>query len=330
MVHEFELGGEVILPGQRKLIRLSMPSLFDCTELGIPVHVIRGKKPGPTLFVCAAIHGDEINGVAACRKLLRKKVLAKLKGTLLVIPIVNVFGFNSAVRYLPDRKDLNRVFPGSLKGSLASRMAHIFMNEVVKKCDYGIDLHTGAIHRSNYPHIRVSFQRPLMKKLAASFGAKVILDSKLRDGSLRQAAYEAGTPVLLFEGGQALRFEKKVIDVAVTGILNVMSHLKMLPTQEKVGSTPVVAKSSGWIRATRSGVFMPSKKLGDIVHKGEIIGKISDLLNDKSYLVKSKYEGLVLGISNLPLVNEGDAILNIASAKNIKEFADDFVYNDFL
>lgn len=330
MVHEFELGGEIVLPGERKTIRLSIPSLFDCTELGIPVHVIRGSEPGPTLFVSAAIHGDEINGVAACRKLLRKKILSKLRGTLLVIPIVNVFGFNSGVRYLPDRKDLNRVFPGNPKGSLASRMAHIFMTEVVNKCDYGIDLHTGAIHRSNYPHIRVSFKRPIMKKLASSFGAKVVLDSKLRDGSLRQAAYDAGTPVLLFEGGQALRFEKKVIDVSVSGILNVMAHLSMLPIAPKKMGAPIVAKSSGWIRATRSGIFMPSKKLGDIVHQGEIIGKISDILNDKSYLVKSKYEGLVLGISNLPLVNEGDAILNIASAKNIKEFADEFIYNDFL
>lgn len=320
-VRDFEIGGQVVKPGERALVSLKIPSLFDCTELSIPVHVIRGKVKGPTVFVSAAVHGDEINGVEVCRKLLKKNYLKKIKGTLLVIPIVNVFGFNSAIRYLPDRRDLNRSFPGNKKGSLASRMAHIFMSEVVSKCDYGIDLHTGAIHRSNLPQVRISLKGSKIKDLAKCFGTKVILDSKLRDGSLREAAYESGTPVLLFEGGQALRFERPVIEMALKGISSVLSKLEMIPeVKRKKVIDPLIAKSSTWLRAKRSGVFSSSKKLGDHVSKGEIVGRISDLSSDTSYTLKSKYDGLIIGMSLLPLVNEGDALFNVATTSRIKEF----------
>ncbi len=196
------IGGVQVEQGQRTTIDLPMARLYTHTEMTMPVHVVHGKKPGPVLFVCAAIHGDEIVGVEIIRRLLKLKFLSRLHGTLLAIPVVNPFGFINRSRYLPDRRDLNRSFPGSRKGSLASRLASLFMEEIAGYCTHGIDLHSGSNSRSNLPQVRACLDDAETERLARVFGAPVIINSRVRDGSLREAVADKGIPMLLYEGGR--------------------------------------------------------------------------------------------------------------------------------
>jgi predicted deacylase len=317
----FKISGIQIPRGVRRSISLESSALYDNTKINIPVEIIRGKRQGPVLFISAAVHGDELNGVEIIRRLLRKKILNSLKGTLIIIPIVNVFGFNNKSRYLPDRRDLNRSFPGSSKGSLASQIANILMTEIVSKCTHGIDLHTGAIHRTNLPQIRASLDNKETQELAEGFGVPVVINSKLRDGSLREAARKKRVTMLLFEGGQALRFEENVIRAGVKGCMSVMRRIGMLKyatsslpklTHNKI----FIAKASYWIRAPRSGTFMASKRIGDMVKVGDVLGIISDPLGKDSEVIYSQLEGILIGLLMLPLVNSGDAMFHVATFKN--------------
>jgi len=333
---DLQVSGVAIPPGKRKQIEIPVAKLFDYTEMTIPVEVIRGKEDGPTLFVSAAIHGDEINGVETIKRLLaRKKTLAKIKGTLIAVPIVNVFGFNRNIRYLPDRRDLNRCFPGSDLGSLAGQLAHIFMREIVTKCTHGIDLHTAAIHRNNLPQIRACLDEPETKRLAMSFGVPVVIDSNIRDGSLRQAAADNGIPMLLFEGGEALRYEERVIKSSLRGILAVMQSIGMLEgeavslVQQK--KEVFVAKSSYWIRAPHSGSLRVSKQLGARVKTNELLGIMSDPFGGGRVEVRAKLTGIIIGIVTLPLVSSGDALFHIATFADAKEVEDRVgVFDGFL
>ena len=217
-----------ILRGTRVTINLELPKLYN-TPTNLPIRVIRGKKDGPIVFVSAAIHGDELNGIEIIRRLRKLSILNKLKGTLILVPIVNVYGIMNLSRYLPDRRDLNRSFPGSIKGSLASRVAKTFFDEVVLRCDLGIDLHTASIHKSNLPQVRTNIDNEYTFKLAKAFGAPVVLHSELRDGSLRGTAQDSGVPILLYEAGEALRFDETSIRIGVAGIINVLREIQMLP-----------------------------------------------------------------------------------------------------
>lgn len=313
---ELVIGNEKILRGERKKVFLDVGSLYDYTQLTIPIEVIRGKQDGPTLFISAAIHGDEINGIEIIKRLLKKPLINNIKGTLIAIPVVNVFGFNNRSRYLPDRRDLNRCFPGNLKGSLGSRLAKIFMNEIVSKCTHGIDLHTGAIHRTNLPQIRASLDDPATKELAECFGTPVVINSSLKDGSLREAARKKKVISLLFEGGEALRFEEDVIKAGVKGCLSVMRNIGM--TNKKVRTKKerhdvYIAQKSYWVRAPHSGSFRALVKVGSHVNEGDLLAEISDPFGENSYKVISYGEGIVIGMSQIPLVNKGDAMVHIAT-----------------
>ena len=204
----FEIAGVVIKPGQRISLEIPVPSLYTHTELEMPVHVVHGRKSGPTLFLSGAVHGDEINGVEIIRRVLRTKSLARLHGTLLAIPVVNIFGFINQSRYLPDRRDLNRSFPGSESGSLAARIAHRFLNEIVARCTHGIDLHTGAIHRDNLPQVRAVLDDEETEKMARAFKPPVILNTSIVEGSLREAVEKLDIAVIVYEAGEALRFDE--------------------------------------------------------------------------------------------------------------------------
>jgi predicted deacylase len=312
------IGGVQILPGERKRIDLPIAKLYDYTEMKIPVEVIRGKKDGPTLFISAAIHGDEINGTETIKRLLAKKRgLGNLSGTLIAVPVVNIYGYNNKVRYLPDRRDLNRCFPGSPTGPLAMQVAHTFMNEIVQHCTHGIDLHTGAIHRTNLPQIRAVLDDEETSRLAKAFGTPVILNSSIRDGSLRQAVVERGASMLLFEGGEALRFSEKVVSASLHGILNVMHAIGMLPekhvTRKSKPKEVFIARSSHWVRAPHSGSMRLKKQIGAKVKKNEILGIISDPFGSNKFEVKARATGIVIGMSLLPLVNEGDALFHVAT-----------------
>ena len=317
------IGDVTVAPGERANINLPVADLYTSTSLGMPVKVICGRKPGPVLFISAAIHGDELNGVEIVRRLLRRKVLRSLRGTLLAVPVVNVHGFLDQSRYLPDRRDLNRSFPGSAKGSIAARLAHLFMREIVEKADYGIDLHTGALNRRNLPQIRANIDDDRTLELAKVFGAPVVINSNIRDGSLREAAAELGVPLLLYESGEALRFDELCIKGGIRGILNVMHHLDMLPGSKKAArSDCVIARTTRWVRAAESGIVTNRVNLGARVAEGEPLATISDPLGDNEVRVVAPFDGIVIGSSNLPLAHEGDALFHIASFRNVPRAED--------
>jgi uncharacterized protein len=314
-MNEFIIDGEKIETGHRRKLDIKIAKLYDYTDMTLTVEVIRGEQDGPTMFVSAAMHGDEINGVEVCRRLLMHKVLKKLKGTLIVVPIVNIFGYNSKSRYLPDRRDLNRSFPGSASGSLAGRLANVFLKEIVDKCTHGIDLHTGAIYRSNLAQIRASLHVPETQRLAKAFGSPVILNSKIREGSLRSMVVSKNIRFLVFEGGEALRFDEKVINSGLYGVLSVMKEIGMLeelPFKQRKKKEVYTAKSSYWARASESGILTGSKALGTRVKAGEVIAKISDPFGIHLIKVKASRAGIIIGKAELPLINEGDALFHIA------------------
>ncbi len=316
---KFIIGGVEVFRGTTTTINIELPKLYN-TPTQLPLRVIRGKKEGPTVFVSAAIHGDELNGVEIIRRFRRLRILKKLRGTLILVPVVNVYGMMNLSRYLPDRRDLNRSFPGSSKGSLAARVAKIFFDEVVKKCDLGIDLHTASIHKSNLPQVRTNIQNDYTFKLAKAFGAPVVLHSELRDGSLRSVAQEAGVPILLYEAGGALRFDEQSIRIGVKGIINVLRANAMLPEakNKKPIKTPIITKTSKWIRSTHSGMIRTVKALGDTVIKDEVIAYIDEPLGDESFEILSAFDGIIIGKSEIPLIQEGDAIFHIAHFKDLE------------
>ncbi len=315
----FQIGSRKIPPGERETIDLPVSVLSDHTPVTMSVHVVHGRRPGPTLFVSAAVHGDEVIGVEIVRRLLRTPNLDRLAGTLLAVPIVNAFGFLNHSRYLPDRRDLNRSFPGSAIGSLASRLAHLFMNEIVGRSDMGIDLHSAAIHRTNLPQIRVSPSTPATMELADVFGAPLIMTSKVREGSLRGAAQQKGVDVLLYEAGEGLRFDELAVRTGVSGILRVMRHLEMLPGKgiAKPKVAPIRSTSSSWQRAPAGGLLRTFKSTGDEVTTGDLLGAISDPFGETETEILAESDGLIIGRANLPVINEGDALFHIAQLKQI-------------
>jgi predicted deacylase len=323
MPDPFVLDGVEVPPGERRTVQLAVARRFTGAELALPVEVVNGRRPGPRLFVCAAVHGDEINGVEIIRRLLRRP-LRELSGTLIAVPVVNIYGFIGLTRYLPDRRDLNRSFPGTETGSLAARLAHVFINKIVAKSTHGIDLHTGAIHRANLPQIRACLDQPEAEKLARAFGAPVIIDANLRDGSLRQAVVERDVPMLLYEAGEALRFDEPSIRAGVRGVLAVMRELGMLPPTRKPRRVfdPFVARSSQWVRAPNSGILRDRIRLGAAVRTDQVLGIVADPLGREEVEVRASCDGVVIGRSVLPLVNEGDALYHVASFDRPKRVAD--------
>ena len=325
MAEEFRLCGEEIPPGTNMTLEVALPHLYTRTPMTMPVHVRRGRRAGPCLFVCAAVHGDELNGVEIVRRLMKRRALSKIRGTVVAIPIVNVYGVIDRSRYLPDRRDLNRSFPGSDRGSLAARLADLFMTEIVAHCTHGIDLHTGALHRSNLPQIRGNLDDDETLRLARLFGVPVLINAVLRDGSLREATAARGIPMLLYEAGEALRFDEVSIRAGVQVILNVMRGLEMLPPvggRKRHSREPFVARSSAWVRAPASGIFRGTVSVGADVKADDILGSIAEPVGDTEVEVRASRGGIVIGRSNLPLVLEGEALFHIASFEDLVEVAE--------
>jgi predicted deacylase len=321
---DLEINGTKIPPGKDMTVELPLPEFYTHMPLTMPVHVVRGKQDGPRLFVCAAIHGDEINGVEVIRRLLNLPALKRLRGTLIAIPIVNVYGVIQHSRYLPDRRDLNRSFPGSERGSLAARLANLFMREIVSQCSHGIDIHTGAKHRSNLPQIRANLDHEETNRLAHAFSVPVLLNSNIRDGSLREAADELGIPMLLYETGEALRFDEMGIRAGLNGIVNVMRELSMLPPSKRRQNKtvePFVARSSSWVRAPASGVIRTHVALGARIKRDAILGIVSDPFGGGEQEITAPYSGIIIGRSIIPLVLEGEALFHIARFEDVKEVA---------
>ena len=314
----FNVGGTVVPRGTKLRLELPAGRLPTGDLLSLPVVALYGAEPGPAVWLDAAIHGDEINGMEIIHRVLERLDPERLAGRLLAVPIVNVFGFIQQTRYLPDRRDLNRHFPGSKKGSLASRLASLFMREIVKPCDYGIDLHTGSLHRTNLPQIRADLEDPDTRRIAEAFAAPMMYRAKLIPGSLRAAAARRGVPILTFEAGEPLRFDEEAIDVGARGILRVLDALGMRKLERGERRKPkpsFEAEATHWERAPRGGVLHLELRLGQEVEKGDVLGAISDPAGGEEEEVASSYSGVVIGYTNNPLIHPGDAMVHLGEAK---------------
>lgn len=318
----FELAGTRVSPGSRAKVELPLAQLYTQTPLNVPIHIIHGRRPGPVLMVSAAIHGDELNGVEIIRRLLRHSALRRLAGTVLAVPVVNVFGFIHKSRYLPDRRDLNRCFPGSETGSLGSRMAWQFKTQVLDRATHAVDLHTGAIYRANLPQIRADLSHPAAAEMARAFGVPVVINSVLGEGTLREVAEAQGIPVITYEAGEALRFDEASIRAGVRGVLNVMQYLGMTGRRKtRPPMEPNIARSSIWVRAECDGMFLPLVALGAWLKEGQLIGRISSPFGGEDVDIRSPCAGILVGRNNLPLANEGEALYHIARFEEVSEVA---------
>lgn len=308
----FEIAGESVRPGKRRQFELPIAKLMSGTPVALPVIVVHGREAGPVVWLSAAIHGDEIEGVEIVRRVLAQLDADELAGTVVAVPVVNVHGFNNGSRYLPDRRDLNRSFPGSSRGSLASQIAHLFISEVVQRCSVGIDLHSGSDHRINLPQIRADLDDPTTLELTRAFAAPIAIHARTRDGSLRHVAADLGTRVLLFEGGVAHRFDPMSIAVGTAGIRRILASQGMVPDAPPAEQECLMSRRSVWMRATRSGVLSLAVDRGDRVAAGEPIADTFDPFGRRLSSIKSRVSGVVIGHTENPLVNRGDAVAHIA------------------
>jgi predicted deacylase len=306
-----------VAEGETREIYLKVSESYLSGGIQIPVTVIRGRKPGPTGFIIAAIHGDEINGADIVRRLIFDVDHEKLSGTLIAIPVVNIPGFLAQSRYLPYHRDLNRFFPGKKKGNNAERFAWRIFTEIIEKCDFGIDLHTAASGRVNLPHVRGDMNHPRVRKLARAFGATVLVDQPGVRGSLRREATEAGVPTILFEAGETGRFSQKISLIGLRGVLNVLSEMGMWPRHEEETRPPfqVIVKASDWIRAEKGGILDLSVKPGDLIYEGDLIGSILNPFGKTVTQIRAPTTGIIIGVTTAPLTIPGTGIAHVARLK---------------
>jgi predicted deacylase len=317
------IGSETVQPGTRETVVIPISFFYNHAPTSLVAHVAHGRQPGPCMLIVSTLHGDELNGVEIIRRLRNLKLIKQLKGTLIMIPVLNVFGFVDQSRYLPDRRDLNRSFPGSAKGSMAARLAHLLMTEILPHCTHVIDLHTGAVGRENLPQIRATLDSPAISEMAKAFNTPVILDANLREGTFRKATHEKGIMTLVYEAGEALRFDEVSIRAGAAGILNVLHHLGMISRRaRRKAQPPLIAKGSSWVRAPQSGVVRMLVPLGAHVAAGETLAYVGDPFGESEEAIVSPAAGIVIGRSRIPLVHEGEAIFHIARYKQASEVAD--------
>ena len=319
-VAAFEIAGETVPPGERRTLAIPVSRQLTGLSASLALQVLHGVRPGPAVFVSAAIHGDEINGIAIVQRLAQELDPKDMAGTLILAPAVNIYGLVNHARYLPDRRDLNRSFPGSARGSLAAQLAHTFLEHVIDKCTLGIDLHTAAVHRYNLPQIRIAADNPYLVELAMAFGAPVIVESPLRDGSMRDLAHQRGTPMLLLEAGEALRFDRLSIDIGAEGVERVLAHIGMIEADDglAVVGIPARANRSSWVRSPRGGITHRVRKSGDTVHAGDLLATVSGLFGEDPKEMVSPVDGIIIGHATLPVVNQGDALFHIAEVVNLE------------
>lgn len=303
-----------VAPGETARMGFTLAPSFDASFLDTLIVVIRGVRPGPTLCVTAGIHGDEINGVEIAHRLYSRIPGSSLAGTLIVVPAVNSHGFRTGSRYLPDRRDLNRFFPGSPRGSTASLIAHAVFQQVVLNCEALIDLHTGSDDRTNLPQIRTDLSNSRALDLARSFGAEAVLDGLGPQGSLRRAALDAGIPAVIYEAGMPLRFEEDVIARGYTGIRRVMAHLGMLAPEPGAAAPSRVFRRTLWVRTlTRGGIFLTERRPGDPVRRGELLGTVTDPITDAVDRILAPADGVIIGMAVPRVVLPGYALFHLGT-----------------
>lgn len=301
-----------IAPGDHKEIQLNIARLPTYTSIDLPVHVFRAKKDGPSLLLTGGLHGDEVNGVEIIRRMIADKMLMPEKGTVIALPLVNVYGFIQNVRGLPDGKDINRSFPGIKGGSLARLLAYTLMNEIIPKVDFGIDFHTGGAARSNYPQIRCLLDDEKQKELAEAFSAPFIINSSLIDKSFRKAANKKGKHILVFETGESTRFDEFGIQEGINGTMRLMKHLGMKDNAPQADHKTEIYRTTTWIRAKYAGLFQPKIERGDKVEKRQVLGHITDPYGNERFKAVCPHDGRVIGLNYAPVVHKGDALLHLA------------------
>lgn len=311
MPNIISINGLDIKPGEHKSFSLNVAKLPTHTNIDLSVHVFRAKQDGPILLLTGGLHGDETNGIEIIRRMIEGKMLQPRVGSVIAIPIVNVYGFIFNERGVPDGKDINRSFPGAKDGSLARILAYTLMQSILPIVDCGIDFHTGGSSRANYPQIRCSFNQSDAKVLAKAFGAPVMLHSTLIKNSFRMAAHKKGKPIIVYEAGETLRFDEHAISEGIKGTMRVMNHLGMKTTDEDQASTKVFKKST-WIRAKKSGLFNATASLGDDVLIKQELGYISEPFGGRRAKMLSSHQGTIIGLNNNPIVHKGDAIIHLA------------------
>jgi uncharacterized protein len=309
---EVQINGVRVRLGQSVNIELPIAKLPTHTLIDLPIFIRSSKNEGPVILISGGVHGDEINGVVTAKKFLEEidKGLELLKGTLIIIPLVNIYGFLSNSRTFPDGRDLNRSFPGNKRGSLASRIAYILSSEIIPQIDYGIDFHTGGRMLSNHPQIRVDFKDKVALELAKAFGTHFVVNSKHIEKSFRKTAYNSRKHLMVFEGGESMRLDPYAIEEGILGTKRLLHHLEMIDAPLDSQNT-VILKESVWTRSKASGIFNSSVGLGDFVKKGEIIARISDPYGQVIVPVKAGTNGHVIGLNNNPVINVGDAIIHL-------------------
>ncbi|MEO1484149.1 MAG: succinylglutamate desuccinylase/aspartoacylase family protein [Bacteroidota bacterium] len=307
-----QINGTEVSPGAYAFVKLNIGRLPTGTLIDIPVHVFNGKKKGPVVLIQAGLHGDEINGVETLRRMLDENLFQIKRGAVIVVPVLNIFGFIHFSRDVPDGKDVNRSFPGSKTGSLASRIAYHYTQEILPHVDFALDLHTGGAQRHNYPQVRYTLEDTESKTLAKAFGAPFCLPSKLINGSFRKATFKLGVPTVVYEAGESMRFDEMAITLAIKGILNVLRSQKMLIAPNKLKKNASVHLStSRWIRASRAGMFIPLIRNGEYVNKGQDLGYVSDAYAKRTKFVKAPFDGHVFCVNHQAVVNQGDALFHL-------------------
>ncbi len=308
------IAGKRIKRGETYDLRLQFSESYTGLSISVPLRVIAAPKRGPVVFMTALVHGDELNGLGILRELLLEQPLNLTRGTVIAVPAVNVYGLEAHSRYLPDRRDLNRSFPGTSTGSLTSRLAHTVFNEIVSKCDYGIDFHTAAQGRTNFPNVRGGLSNPEVKDLARAFGAGLIVDGDGPDGSLRAEAVKAGVPTIILEAGETWKIEPGIVELGVRGATNVLKRLDMMEGEPMDPPFQSLIRKTAWLRAERGGVLKYHVAPGEVVKKDQLLAVNLDIFGGEQNRLNSPVDGVVLGMSTMPLAKPGDAIFHIGVA----------------
>lgn len=303
--------GEKIAPGESRNVQLAVGESYSSMAIQIQIHIRRGTEDGPIVFVTAALHGDEINGCGAIRQLIQDDDFQLLRGTVVLVPVLNLPAFERHSRYLPDRRDLNRSFPGSADGSLASRMAHTIFSEIVTRCDYGIDLHTASVRRTNYPTVRGDLAQAEVRRIAEAFGSEIVMNNKGPKNSFRREASRAGCPTIIMEGGEVWKVEPGIVETAVRGVKNVLCELEMVDIDMESPPYQIVIEKSKWIRAEHGGFLDFHIKPGDIVKKGQPLSTSTTILGEEQSTIYAPFNGVIMGMTSLPSISPGEPICNL-------------------
>jgi predicted deacylase len=310
-MNDLVIAGQTIHPGEFKEVHINIARLPSRTQIETPIYVYRSMEPGPVLALTAGMHGDEINGMEIVRRIIDAGHHRVLRGTTVCMPIINVYGFLNYSREVPDGKDVNRSFPGNKSGSLASRVAYHMTHDVIPFIDVGVDFHTGGAMRTNYPQVRCMMQEPKNVELAYAFRAPFTIDSPFRPHSLRQTAAKRGKNIIVYEGGESLRMDFHAIEEGINGTLRLMRHLKMIDHAPEAVEENRIVWNSAWVRARTAGIFHPHIKAGELIHKNQLVGQITDPFGEFKEEIISTVTGYTVGLNNNPVVNAGDALMHI-------------------